>query len=68
MKIKRDDGALVEADTVLECLSLARVFKVVEMEEGQFLFEENCDGAFGVILSKEQVALLAGELLTKVNL
>jgi hypothetical protein len=54
-------------ETVLDALDEARVFAVEATDDRSFLFVERCDDYYRVILTKEQVLLLADELRALAN-
>lgn len=54
-------------ETVLDALDEARVFAVEATDDRSFLFVERCDDYYRVILTKEQVLLLADELRSLAN-
>ena len=56
-----------EVKQLLDALDEARVFAVEATDDGRFLFVERCDDYYRVILTKEQVLLLADELRSLAN-
>ena len=62
MKLINIHGNELEYVTILEYLEDMRIFSVGKSGDG-FLFVEGCDSWFAVTLTKEQMIMLAKEIL-----
>ena len=51
-----------EGETILDCLSDARIFYIEKLENGKFKFTENCDEYFDAEMTKDQMKELIREL------
>lgn len=62
VKIYREEGKEIEAETLLDALKHAKVFEVYKTNDGRFEFVDGCDGWYSVFLNRDQVLSLAKEL------
>jgi len=52
-----------KGNSILNVLEKGRVFTINKIPDGRFDFVEGCDENFGVVLTKEQMIILAAEIL-----